>query len=437
MPPMVLAEHVYKSYKKVSQFEINRMFQWMARRVKQAGIRENGGTTGPKYVLKDVNFFLNKHESLGLIGSNGAGKTTLFRLLSSVTLPTKGRVRIEGRVSSLIALGAGFHPDLSGRENLYLNCALMGLSRQQTADRMDRIVDFAELGEHIDVTIKHYSSGMLARLGFSVAVHLDPELILVDEVLAVGDYRFQVKSTAALRDFIQRGTVILVSHDLGAIERICERTIWLEKGEMQADGPSSGVIQQYIEAQQRAMNEGSQTVKARSKTHQDEFRVSRQVFDDSIDVRSVQTQNVNGERCNEFCLHDTIVVNAQLTFEQPMEDVRISVGILDTVSQVIITSCDNQLIDQPDALYGHIRLECRFPNVMLRPRHYGIFIEISNSKALMPLYTYKDIDGRFVLTGERRDPNLHYYAPQNDLMYTPGVEMRFLEVNTQLDNDNF
>ncbi len=140
-----------------------------------------------------------------MIGNNGAGKTTLFRLLSSISLPTRGRVRIEGRVSSLIALGAGFHPDLSGRENLYLNCALMGLSRRQTAGRIDQIVAFAELDAALDLPIKQYSSGMLARLGFSVAVHLDPELILVDEVLAVGDYRFQVKSTAALRDFIARG----------------------------------------------------------------------------------------------------------------------------------------------------------------------------------------------------------------------------------------
>ncbi len=436
MSPTVLTEHVYKSYKATSQFEINRMFQWMARQIRQAGVRK-AAVTNTKYVLKDINFALNHKESLGLIGSNGAGKTTLFRLLSSVTLPTKGRVRIEGRVSSLIALGAGFHPDLSGRENLYLNCALMGLSRQQTADRMDRIVDFAELGEHIDVVIKHYSSGMLARLGFSVAVFLDPELILVDEVLAVGDYRFQVKSTAALRDFIQRGTVILVSHDLNAIQRICERTIWLEKGEIQADGPSAGVIQQYIEAQQRAMAEGSSVVRPRRKDHQDEFQVSRQMFDDSIDVRAVQTQNMNGDRCNEFCLHDTIVISAQVVFTRPMEHVRISVGILDTITGVVITSCDNQLIDQPDALYGNIRLEVRFPNIMLRPRHYGVFIEISNSKALMALYTYKDVDGRFILTGERRDPNLHYYAPQADLMYTPGVEMRFVEVNTQLDNDNF
>ncbi len=435
MAPIVLAENVYKSYRANSSFEINRSFQWIARRIQRKPDPLPPHRIGREFVLKDVSFALERHESLGLIGNNGAGKTTLFRLLSAITLPTRGRVRIEGRVSSLIALGAGFHPDLSGRENLYLNCALMGMSRAQTADRIDEIVDFAEIDEYIDAPIKHYSSGMLARLGFSVAVHLDPELILVDEVLAVGDYRFQVKSMGALRDFVERGTVILVSHDLNAIERICQRTIWLDRGEVKMDGPSRLVLPHYIRAQQDAM--GAQFLKEQAKgdgAHS--FKVVRQQFESSIEIHELEVHNDAGEVSPSFCMGDTITVTCKVIFNKPMTNIHVAIGLMDTDYQVLITSGDNQLSDQPDVYFGQVRFECRFPNVMLRPRRYGLHINVLNRKALMPLYHYHELDSRFVVTGETRDPALHYQAKQHDLVFTPGVTMRVLAMSSSLVGDS-
>jgi len=429
--PLVTAEHIYKSYKTSGQFEINRLFQSLARTLKQA----TAPHTGREFVLKDVNFTVDSHESVGLIGNNGAGKTTLFRLLSSITLPTKGRLRVEGRVSSLISLGAGFHPDLSGRENLYLNCALMGLSRAQTADRIDGIVDFAELDEYIDMPIKYYSSVMLALLGFSVSVHLDPALILIDEVLSVGDYQFQVKSAAALRDFIERGTVILVSHDLGAIERICKRTIWLERGEIKLDGPTEMVIPRYLDAQNQILEVNSginNQLIMKDPRISDVINVSRQALDANIDVLKVEVRTAAGEVSREFCMDDTIVVVADLVFKQPISDARIMVGLIDIEYQAVVMAGDNQLLDSPAAFLGHVRVECRFPHVMMRPRRYGVYVIVSNMKAMMPLYIYRDGDARFLITGERHDPSIHYYAPQVDLVYNPAVEMHYLEVNTPL-----
>jgi ABC-type polysaccharide/polyol phosphate transport system ATPase subunit len=181
-----------------------------------------------------------------VVGSNGAGKTTLLRILAGVTLPTQGYVRIEGRVSSLIALGAGFHGELTGRENVFLYCALMGLAPRNIRQRVQDIVAFAEIGDYIDVAYKRYSTGMMARLGFAAAIHVDPGLVLVDEVLAVGDQSFVGKSMTALRRLMAESTVVFVSHDLEAVRALCGRAIWLDRGAIRADGPTASVVDAYV-----------------------------------------------------------------------------------------------------------------------------------------------------------------------------------------------
>jgi len=240
---VIQVEHVYKRYQLATTINFRTLFKDMFRaaQARQQRVR----SVAERYVLEDINFALEPGESLGLIGHNGSGKSTLLRLLAGVSLPTRGRIHIEGRLAPLLSLGAGFHPELTGRENLYLNCTLLGLSFAQVRDRIDSIIDFSELHEYVDVPIKRYSSGMLARLGFAAAVHLDADVILIDEVLAVGDYSFYVKSTNAIVDFLSHGTVILVSHDLTSIEKLCQRTIWLHNGQLMADGASNEVINQY------------------------------------------------------------------------------------------------------------------------------------------------------------------------------------------------
>ncbi len=198
------------------------------------------------WALQDVTLQVERGQTVGLIGSNGAGKSTLLSLISRTSEPTTGTIRTEGRVSSLLELGAGFHPDLSGRENVYLYGAIMGLSRERMRARFDRIVEFAGLAEWIDEPVKHYSSGMYVRLGFAVAVEVDPDVLIIDEVLAVGDAAFQRKSLARIREFRERGkTLLVVSHDLGTIHTISDKLVLLDRGRVVAAGEPDRVVADY------------------------------------------------------------------------------------------------------------------------------------------------------------------------------------------------
>src|SRR6266480_6383227 len=201
----------------------------------------------PFWALKDVSFEIKRGEVVGVIGRNGAGKSTLLKVLSRITEPTKGSAEIHGRVGSLLEVGTGFHPELTGRENVYLNGAILGMHRSEIEKKFDEIVAFAEVEKFIDTPVKHYSSGMYLRLAFAVAAHLEPEILLVDEVLAVGDARFQRKCLDKMQDVGKQGhTVLFVSHNMPAITRLCPRTILLDQGRVLSDGPSHQVASEYL-----------------------------------------------------------------------------------------------------------------------------------------------------------------------------------------------
>lgn len=198
------------------------------------------------HALSDVTFSIDQGETVGIVGRNGSGKSTALKLIAGVSAPTSGTVLISGRVSPLIELGAGFHPDLTGRENIHLNASILGMTAKETAEQFDAIVEFAELQEFIDTPVKRYSSGMYMRLGFSVAIHSSPDILLVDEVLAVGDTFFQEKCVAKMHEFQAQGvTIVLVSHVPTMITKFCDRAIWLEHGRIQAEGPARHVVDQY------------------------------------------------------------------------------------------------------------------------------------------------------------------------------------------------
>ncbi len=203
--------------------------------------------TPPFYALQDVSFTVNRGETLGIIGRNGSGKSTALKLIAGVMAPTQGTVLVGGRVSPLIELGAGFHPDLTGRENVHLNGSILGLSGQEIDDQFSAIVEFAELQEFIDMPVKRYSSGMYMRLGFAVAVHSSPNILLVDEVLSVGDAFFQDKCQQRMHDFKQQGmTIVVVSHSAETITSFCDRGMWLDHGRVVADGPAQQVVDDYM-----------------------------------------------------------------------------------------------------------------------------------------------------------------------------------------------
>jgi len=205
------------------------------------------------FALKGVSFAVKKGECLGVIGRNGAGKSTLLSLLLGVARPTKGSIEVSGKKTPLLELGAGFHPDLTGKENIVINGVLLGHTETEIRARMDQITAFSELGNFINMPIRTYSSGMQMRLAFSIAIHTSPEVLLIDEILAVGDESFQKKSGKALLNLIKGGvTTVYVSHNMEAIKKICDRAIWLEQGEIRAEGEAGQVVEEYLEAQGQA-----------------------------------------------------------------------------------------------------------------------------------------------------------------------------------------
>ncbi len=222
---------------------LNAPFNRLARRSEK---NQNFQSSEAFFALKDVSFEVEHGESIGLIGRNGSGKSTLLKILSRITRPSRGRITLYQRVNSLLEIGTGFNPELSGRENIYLNGSFLGMKTSEIRQKFDEIVAFSEVEQFIDTPVKYYSSGMFVRLAFSVAVHLTPEILLLDEVLSVGDAGFQHKSMAKMKELLGSGaTIILVSHNAQAIRDICTRAIWLEKGMIQEDGPAASVAENY------------------------------------------------------------------------------------------------------------------------------------------------------------------------------------------------
>jgi homopolymeric O-antigen transport system ATP-binding protein len=255
-----------KSFRLGHQLEYHRMTEFIenvARNAVRLPARwwkgnSDGGFSGPRtfWALDNVSFVVPRGEVLGVIGRNGAGKSTLLKLLSRITAPTRGRIELWGRVGSLLEVGTGFHPELTGRENIFLNGAILGMTRGEILRRFDEIVAFAEIERFLDTAVKHYSSGMYVRLGFSVAAHLEPDVLIVDEVLAVGDLAFQKKCFGKMEDVTREGrTILLVSHNLSAVSSICRRAILLEEGRLVQDGPATAVIETYLRSSGTAAGE--------------------------------------------------------------------------------------------------------------------------------------------------------------------------------------
>jgi lipopolysaccharide transport system ATP-binding protein len=217
--------------------------------VRRIGRRHHGHSHEEIWALRDVSLEVQEGEVLGVIGRNGAGKSTLLRILTRITTPTSGRAEIRGRVGSLLEVGTGFHPELTGRENVFLNGSVLGMKRREIQDKFSEIVEFAGVERFIDTPVKRYSSGMSVRLAFAVAAHLEPEILLVDEVLAVGDAEFQRRCLGRMEDMSNSGrTVLFVSHQMQAVAQLCDRAVWLEKGRTHLDGPSSSVVAEYLQS---------------------------------------------------------------------------------------------------------------------------------------------------------------------------------------------
>jgi lipopolysaccharide transport system ATP-binding protein len=291
------------------------------------------------WVLNDISFELKKGETLGIIGHNGAGKSTMLKHLSGIMEPTRGKIEVNGRLSALIEVGAGFHPDLTGRENVYLNGVILGMSRAEVKRKFDEIVEFAGLEEFIDTPVKRYSSGMFARLGFSVAAHLEPDILVIDEVLSVGDFAFQRKGLEKMRAIAKSGaTVIFVSHNLQAVAEFCQRGILLEKGRIIADGPTDQVVRRYLDT---------------ASIHED--RPAR----GPVRIAKTAIRGVDGQT-GRFAAGQKARVSVTLDAIAPTEKVAVVIDVFNTEFYEVFNTSSERLGCPPLSLAAGERATCDF-----------------------------------------------------------------------------
>jgi len=288
------------------------------------------------WALSDVSFEVGQGEIVGIVGSNGAGKSTLLKILSRITAPTSGAVRLKGRVGSLLEVGTGFHPELTGRENIFLNGAILGMPRHETQRKYDEIVEFSGVGKFIDTPVKRYSSGMRVRLAFAVAAHLEPEILLIDEVLAVGDAGFQRRCIGKMGEVAKGGrTVLFVSHDMSAISALCERVILLDEGRIVADGDTDTTIEAYIAAMNGSGPEFG------------EVRVTPEGHDDGepIALHAVRTLDAGGRVRGDFRSAESIVVEFDFTRFEPIDFLRIGFDLVSPRGMVVFRTFHNDLAE--------------------------------------------------------------------------------------------
>ncbi|MGD8806278.1 MAG: ABC transporter ATP-binding protein, partial [Chloroflexota bacterium] len=277
--------------------------EWLAARVRRG---RHDAREEVIWALKDVSFEVAPGEVVGVIGRNGAGKSTLLKILSRITEPTRGKVVLNGRVGSLLEVGTGFHPELSGRENIYLSGAILGMTREEIRRKFDEIVAFSELEKFIDTPVKRYSSGMNVRLGFAVAAHLEPEILLVDEVLAVGDINFQKKSLGKMGDVAQGGrTVLFVSHNLAMVNKICGRALLIDEGRLAGEGETATIVKQYV-----GMNRGA--IDTAAKAGIDQGVLSRQDSEEMV-IRDIELLMANGLPVGQREVQDGLSVKIHYT----------------------------------------------------------------------------------------------------------------------------
>jgi len=353
-----------------------------------------GSVDATIHALRDASLDVPAGAGVGIIGRNGAGKTTLLKLISRVTWPTSGIVRVAGHVVSLIELGAGFHPELTGRENVYLGAGLFGLTRREIDRQFDAIVQFADVERLIDTPMKRYSSGLYARLGFAVAIFSNPDIVLVDEVLAVGDAAFRRRALEALRRLIAEGkTVLFISHDIWNVRRLCSQIVWMDEGRVRAYGPAGEIAERYMNEVNIEALANQATALQRHRGGTGEIRyVSVELLDDG------------GRPVTMVAPGDTLVVRASYHAHRRVSRPVFQIAIIDVDAGLVITTASSAVADGPAAggdVLGDGTIECRFARLPLRPRQYVIRLSISDSDQLAS-YDAVTAGPRFAVTSRRR-----------------------------------
>ena len=341
-------------------------------------LRREGGTS-TIWALKDVSIDISNGEVVGIIGRNGAGKTTLLKILSGITEPTAGRARLRGRVGSLLEVGAGFHPELTGRENIFLNGAILGMPAAEIRRKFDEIAAFAEVEEFLDTPVKRYSSGMYVRLAFAVAAHLETEVLIVDEVLAVGDIAFQKKCMGKMGDAATTGrTILFVSHNMGAIRALCSRAVLLEGGQVAFDGDASDAITEYLGKTDEA---GGRIFWTRDD--------SAAPATEEVALRGIQLLAPHGKPQGTHEADKPIDVEIYYEVLRPLRGARVVIALLTPEGEIAFETTDhNQRIAEEEP--GLYRTTCTIPARILNRRGYvlRLAIDIPGVRVLLPLTDY-------------------------------------------------
>ncbi len=313
------------------------------------------------WALKDITFDVAEGEAVGIIGRNGAGKSTLLKVLSRITEPTTGSVDLYGRVGSLLEVGTGFHPELTGRENVYLNGAIIGMRRSEIDQKFDEIVAFSEVERFMDTAVKHYSSGMYLRLAFAVAAHLEPEILLIDEVLAVGDAAFQRKCLGKMGSVAQQGrTVLFVSHNMGAITQLCSRVYWIADGGLKLGGPAAEVVAAYL-------SEGTTDQSTWTST-------SIAAPDQEAQLETARVLTEVGQPTPVVDFDQPFQVDITYRVLAPIRDLSVSYQLFDALENLVFEAMDTDLAEWKGQVRepGSYRVTCRIPAPLLKPGRYHL-----------------------------------------------------------------
>lgn len=343
-----------------------------------------------RQVLKGISFQVKKGEAIGLIGHNGCGKSTTLKLLTKIMYPDSGTITMHGRVSSLIELGAGFHPDMSGRENIYTNAAIFGLTKKEIDSRLDDIIAFSELEEFIDNPVRTYSSGMYMRLAFSVAINVDADILLIDEILAVGDANFQSKCFNKLKE-IKRGgtTIVIVSHSLGQIEQICDRSIWIHEGRIKADGAPKIIDLEYLEFMEQKMQESKQKELDTETAENSTAEPKKRWGSGKARITSVKALTAGGKASRAFKTGEKIIIGIDYEVNERVDSAVFGIGIFN--SDGVQCYGTNTRIDKLDEFNleksGHA--EIILEDVMLLSGEYLIDLAIESGEGI-PVDYYRE-----------------------------------------------
>jgi len=386
------------------------------RRVRSAFQRSNVQTlerSNVIWALKDVSFEVKPGEVVGIIGRNGAGKTTVLKILSRITEPTEGYAEIHGRVASLLEVGTGFHPELTGRENIYLNGAILGMKKAEIERKFDEIVAFAEIEKFMDTPVKHYSSGMYVRLAFAVAAHLEPEILLVDEVLAVGDLAFQKKCLGKMEDVAHEGrTILFVSHNMQAVGALCARSLLLDGGGVIVDAPTPATIGAYYNnLRQLKINADTDVTNPKNRRGSGAVRFTR-----------VRVHDVSGRECSEFLMSSTILFTLSFETFAEVDNLFVSVALRSGRSGEFVTDAWHPVSREPLSPGYADTVVIEFPKANLRPGNYPLYFWLGNRRG-QPFDVVDDLTAPLTIYTDR---------DYEDLGFDPMQAVGFFNIESQI-----